>query len=367
MKYVAIFVMFLFWGLSTVALDREVCFECHGSADILSMTEEERLEMVVPSEGAEEWPQGLSTLHVDPDRFSRSVHGDFDCLDCHSDISEVPHPQRLGRVDCGMCHEEVAEGYEESGHPALCYQCHNPHYARPFMKVRAGERSSVCLTCHDAGELSEEGYIHSKHIHTGKISCTVCHTLDSESRLVLRLGPEEVAKAVKGKEAIDLNGDGFVDFSELRGLLQGLREAGFKPTLEAEVSVSEPSHKFGINEKWEDCLRCHSPKGLLQRNPILVSPSRRGTVLLETEPKVVTSLSDFYPVGSDRFSYDDLRELFSQREEGKFNEVVSRIGWKWLDILGYIFVIGALAFVALHGGLRLLTLKWRRRHHGRGG
>lgn len=355
MKSVVFFVTFLL-AIPLLALEKDACFECHGTPEILSMSEEELLEMVIPSEEGEEWPKGLSELYIDPDRFSRSVHRMMDCTDCHSDIGDLPHPQRLGRVDCARCHGD--ERYDESGHPALCYQCHNPHSDPRVLEISAREWTRRCSSCHDLAELQRDNDLHAKHIPRGKVACSVCHTLESRSGVLLRL--EAHGNVARGD--VDPNGDGLVEYGELRGLLSALRERGERPKLEAEMAVFDSFHYYGIDEGWADCLRCHSPKGLYRHGALLVvSPGQRPLVM-RAEPGIASTIADFYPFGSDRFSTEDLKALLGERGE-RFNLLVSRIGWKWLDILGYIFLLGAVAFVALHGALRLLTIRWRRHRH----
>lgn len=357
MKIVAFFIAFVF-ATPLFALEKEACLDCHGTPDILSMSEQERLDMVIPTEEGEEWPEGFSDLYIDPDLFSRSAHRMMECTDCHSDIKELPHPQRLGRADCTRCHGD--EMYDDSGHPALCYQCHNPHYDRSAFEIPAEEWSRRCGACHEPGELAEGNYLHQKHIPLGKVSCAVCHTLRSRSGVLLVL---EVQGEVRRGE-MDPNGDGTVDYGELRGLMAALREKGRNPRLRAEMGVFDSLHYYGVEESWKDCLRCHSPKGLYRHGALLVvSPDSGRPIVSKADPRIVTTVADFYPVGSDPFSYGDLRDLFGEKEEGRFNLVVSRIGWKWLDILGYIFLLGAVAFVAIHGALRLLTLRWRHHRH----
>lgn len=353
MNSVVIFFILFFLTVPLFALDNEACFDCHGKADILSLSEEERLQMVIPGEGGQEWPKGLSDLYIDPDRFSQSVHGIMDCTDCHSDITDLPHPQRLGRADCTKCHGN--EKYDESGHPALCYQCHNPHYDRRVLEIPAQEWSKRCSNCHGLAELIRGNNLHAKHIPLGKVSCSVCHTLESRSGVLFRL---KVQGEVR-KTDLDRNRDGAVDYGELKKLSDTLRERGESPKLEAEMAVFDSMHFYGIDEGWKDCLRCHSPKGLHRHGALLVVVSKERPLVVKADPLIVSTVADFYPVGSDRFSIEDLKALFEERGEG-LEVVVSRIGWKWLDILGYIFLLGAIAFVVLHGAVRLLTLRWRR-------
>ena len=44
------------------------------------------------------------SLYVDIDRFQNSLHGDLECIDCHSSIDDVEHDTELPEVNCGGCH-----------------------------------------------------------------------------------------------------------------------------------------------------------------------------------------------------------------------------------------------------------------------
>ena len=48
------------------------------------------------------------SIAVDAKAFDLSIHGPVACVDCHADVKEVPHADRLAKVTCGSCHEEIA-------------------------------------------------------------------------------------------------------------------------------------------------------------------------------------------------------------------------------------------------------------------
>jgi len=352
MRSVVIFIFLLCLPILTSALEKDVCFECHGKPEILSMSPEERDQMVTPSEKEQEWPKGLSSLYIDPERFASSSHGGFNCLDCHNDISGIPHPQKLGRVDCSLCHNEVAQIYESNGHPALCHQCHDPHYVKPTLQVQAKDRNLPCLNCHNKKELLSKGYIHSKHIGD-KVSCTACHNAEGESRVFIFI-KGHTSDEIKA----DSNDDGFVSYEEFKKYLSKVKEKGAQVKIEAELLPLNSFHNYVVREEAKDCLTCHSPR-LLTKKPILLLSDERP---LEADPSILTRLFHFYPIGSDRFTLLNLKELVSEKEPGRFENILFKIGWRWLDLLGYIFIIGAILFVGLHGILRILTLKWRKKH-----
>ena len=43
--------------------------------------------------------------------FAASIHADVACVDCHDDLAaaEVPHAEKLKRVDCSTCHSDAVE------------------------------------------------------------------------------------------------------------------------------------------------------------------------------------------------------------------------------------------------------------------
>ena len=140
----------------------EACLGCHGVEGF-----------TIPDDKG-----GTRNLHVDKDRFGKSVHGTLDCVDCHKQITEVPH-QKLDRiqVDCIQCHRDRLEeakdannarlvttlsfvvtrideylksvharpsAVDQSRTNATCYNCHQPHsvYAPGTPSAPRGVRTS---------------------------------------------------------------------------------------------------------------------------------------------------------------------------------------------------------------------------------
>ncbi len=67
------------------------------------------------------------------DLFTASVHGKNLCTSCHSDITEVPHQEKLKKVNCGSCHKIEQDIYLNSDHGKA---------------VKAGELAANCVICH---------------------------------------------------------------------------------------------------------------------------------------------------------------------------------------------------------------------------
>jgi hypothetical protein len=94
-------------------LGREMCLECHGEA----MSDTTQPIDVVLGE---------------------SIHAGFECVDCHTQITELPHEENLPPVDCGVCHSEEKETYKWHGRLRVpvgpdiptCANCHGTHLLR---------------------------------------------------------------------------------------------------------------------------------------------------------------------------------------------------------------------------------------------
>ena len=75
---------------------------------------------------------------IDQKVFNKSVHQTLDCVECHKDIKELPHADKLQKVDCSVCHEKETKLWLNSDHAKAmvhgsslttsCTGCHgSPH------------------------------------------------------------------------------------------------------------------------------------------------------------------------------------------------------------------------------------------------
>ncbi|OIO39667.1 MAG: hypothetical protein AUJ71_00175 [Candidatus Omnitrophica bacterium CG1_02_49_16] len=140
------------------------------------------------------------------EKFASSVHADNLCTSCHKDIQEIPHPEKLAKVDCGSCHRIEGEVYRASDHgkalssgiqAASCLDCHvgDPHAIVSHRNVESPvyrlNIPKTCAVCHeDQKKMSTyhllenaplKSYsltIHGKALQSGLMSaavCTDCH------------------------------------------------------------------------------------------------------------------------------------------------------------------------------------------------
>jgi|WetSurMetagenome_2_1015567.scaffolds.fasta_scaffold23462_3 hypothetical protein len=141
-------------------------------------------------------------LFVDPTSLRLSVHKDKHCVDCHADVSEVPHPNVPQKVNCRRCHysgntagapqiEKYVE-FEQSVHgkalaegntkaPA-CQDCHGDHFilpgSDPRSEVSHKNLPQVCGRCHLEIFGQYEASVHGKALAKGIMDapvCTNCH------------------------------------------------------------------------------------------------------------------------------------------------------------------------------------------------
>jgi len=295
------------WTGVAAPFDNETCLECHGTPDILALSKEDRLEMVVPAPEKQEVRKGKLTLFVNYGKFRSTVHRDLSCIDCHSDIEDIPHSQRLGLVDCTQCHEEIVDQYDKSKHAKishrLCFECHNPHATTSFRNLSLNERMGICLQCH---EKDGHRWLPQRGLHFQYLECTVCHAPEAVTGLFFYLTAqgkdgkrfnlsypqlEGATRGYKGDvaKAIDRNGNGIVEVHEINRFIAKLHEQGIQsPRLQEKVLVLRPYHNYTDEVKHiKDCSLCHVSDAPFYDQVMLRIPERQGGWRTVTMDKAV--------------------------------------------------------------------------------
>jgi hypothetical protein len=146
----------------------EVCLDCHNDAELTS------------SRG--------TSVFVDPDAFSGSVHGraGIGCVGCHADLEgleDFPHAPGLQAVTCARCHGDYGRISLAGVHgtlspqlierPVLCKDCHGYHGVFPSADLRSpvhpSNRPATCAKCHPgAGGYFAKGRVHDLGADTGR-------------------------------------------------------------------------------------------------------------------------------------------------------------------------------------------------------
>ena len=134
-------------------------------------------------------------IHVDPEIYAQSEHGQYTCLMCHRSINLEDHPgEKISpKVDCHNCHKEQTKTYGNSvhairkdavdshGHHAPdCADCHGSHNimspSNPLSPLYFLNLTETCGHCHDQVAANVAASIHGIN-KTRKESptCTDCH------------------------------------------------------------------------------------------------------------------------------------------------------------------------------------------------
>jgi predicted CXXCH cytochrome family protein len=320
------------------------------------------------------------------DYYFSTVHGKngVECIDCHADmtilrVGEGFQVKGLKTPVCANCHPSVMAEYKDSLHAKvsekICFSCHDPHSSVPFMQLSVEQRQAICTKCHDP----ERGHfwLPQRELHFANLECTMCHAPQAEKGIVFylqrtdekgkveRLDYEEVTKLL-GMQRVDLGklidseGNGFLDDREVLSFLNFLKERspGGNIDLGLKVLVLKPSHNFtDKGTKAQDCAVCHSSGAKFYSKLIMEIPESGGGIKTLPMSKSILSgihaipvTSGFYLLGGDRLGKRDIEDLFF---------ILRTIGYKWLDLVGILFILGSIGFVGLHAFIRIITIKMR--------
>lgn len=168
---------------ATRAAQNETCLACHGDRDL-------SLEL----------PSGETrSLFVDLATFTASIHGDtLSCVDCHTDMTEVPHPARPLKTrrdfslayneQCKRCHFANFTRSMDGVHAAalargdttapLCVDCHGSHDITPATRPRS-RISRTCGRCHEGVSRVYARSVHGRALldedNPDVPTCADCH------------------------------------------------------------------------------------------------------------------------------------------------------------------------------------------------
>ncbi len=153
-------------------------------------------------------------MTVNTNHLVGSAHNKLACIECHSDIDEIPHPSDLKPVNCEHCHyeqnprgapnvgqfkqypesvhgRERAEGNEDAPY---CTDCHGIHDVKSSGDVRSTvhrkQLASTCGGCHEDESTTYTTSIHGVELandNPDTPACTDCHGVHD----ILRPGDPE--------------------------------------------------------------------------------------------------------------------------------------------------------------------------------
>lgn len=156
-------IMLLLGGINNLnAQSNEDCMMCHEDPDLTTIRNGKEVSVFVKA----------NTL-------LKSVHSKLDCIYCHEDaaVEEFPHAEKLQPVNCGNCHDEAADKFNNGIHGTAlrknapyaphCYDCHGSHdiISSSFPESRTYKMNIpiLCGNCHKEGAPVSRTYNLTEH------------------------------------------------------------------------------------------------------------------------------------------------------------------------------------------------------------
>ena len=160
-------------------LSNKTCLSCHGQADFSKKLADGQTQ----------------SLFVAGDHFANSLHGKFQCTDCHTGITAIPHtnpatPAAAWRQEaskiCGTCHTKELRDYQSSPHgkqvtsgsnvyAAVCTDCHTAHAIGPASGLTTRLAiTKACSACHTDAAASYEETYHGQMFALGYVNVAMC-------------------------------------------------------------------------------------------------------------------------------------------------------------------------------------------------
>lgn len=265
-------------------VSNEECLECHSDSSLTKTLES----------GQEK------SLFVNGEKFSTSLHGVFECVDCHVDIQEVPHEEDLEKGNCGICHEDIAEEYMQSLHgralsrgeeeAPTCSNCHGYHYMQlsddSLSMIFPANLPRTCATCHTDLKIIKkydilnpsayESYlksIHFQRVKEGNPTSAVCNDCHSSHSLQASTDPRSmIYRANIPKTCRKCHEDVYDQYSESihgKAALAGVMDSPVCTDCHREHSIQasgDPaSSVYPAAVSSKICARCHEAERIVTR------------------------------------------------------------------------------------------------------
>lgn len=303
---------------------QEKCLICHGKRDIEKKAQK---------------------LFIDEELIKKSVHKDKNCVDCHFDVTEIPHTEPPQKIKCQHCHykgnpegapqSDVYLEYEDSVHgkavargndkAPLCQNCHGSHFILHTKEVdsKVG-RNNVAQTCGQCHVDVYAQYINSIHgqaayvqnIHDSP-TCTDCH----------------------GEHSIQKHGDPNSSVSELN-IVKTCSECHAAETIvekygiktEQVKSFEESFHGLAVefgSKKAANCASCHTA------HDIRPSSDPLSSVSISNIPK---TCGKCHPGANPNYAKGKIHVNPKSKESGLIFWVAFFFKYFTIAILGGLFV-----------------------------
>jgi len=311
----------------TFAIDNSDCFGCHEDK---TLTKKDSTGKTV-------------NLFVDAAKYAASSHATNACTSCHTDITEVPHPDKFiaKSVTCGACHDKAVSSYAASTHgiarqagnlqAANCSDCHGKHDIIPARKAASplshDHLAATCGKCHTNVAEIFQNSIHGKALALGirdAPTCTDCHSdhqiTDLKNASSLKVA-EDVCSRCHASERFNI-----------RNNLSSDRVTTFF------ASYHGMSVKLG-SKRSANCVSCHGA------HDVLPSSDPKSSVNKEN---MVHTCRKCHPEANENFSLGKIH-----LNENTMSNTGDRINW-WIRRVYLLMIGGIIGGMLVHNILVFL-------------
>jgi DmsE family decaheme c-type cytochrome len=206
-----------------------------------------------------------------------------------------PIPPQPSQNDCRVCHEQTMATFEATAHAGIassCASCHGdanehlksnlekgePGPIRSFKKLKAGEASQVCLSCHEgkSGQKHWTGSMHDSH----DLSCVSCHNphpaAGKRPKSLLRASQQELCTSCHLQKKASMMRSGHMPLREGKLECSSCHNPHGTPYEKSLLQVSANQNCYSCHAEkrgpflWEhapvreNCMNCHDAHGSTQ-------------------------------------------------------------------------------------------------------
>ncbi len=282
-KYIIILKVLLFSFLFAQSV--EDCMDCHSDEEMTGIIKDS-IEV---------------SVYVDLEKFQKSIHGDMECIDCHSSIEDVDHDEDLPAVVCADCHDDAQEEFDESIHALSanngnaifsgCKDCHGTH------DIFASDDSSsytfvlnienTCGHCHSRADVIAQlglrgrgpvdayhNSVHDKILHEqpekGAPTCINCH---GSHKIYLMSDPRSIFNKVNRAETCgtchEKEKEEYYNSIHWHGVERGHFESPTCNDCHGEHGIMSPKDRDAVTNKLnlssQICANCHASPTMMER------------------------------------------------------------------------------------------------------
>ncbi len=156
-------------------LTSEMCLGCHGQEGFASARK----------------PEPGTPPIILKDRFLGSVHGKRDCVECHTNVTKIPHEKVEVKVSCVNCHESLLDAAKDENKPELVAKLSGvvemigrymkSVHAQPN-KADQSHTNATCYNCHEAHYIYPKGSPNRNWWRLNlPYTCGACHTKELDA------------------------------------------------------------------------------------------------------------------------------------------------------------------------------------------